>query len=177
VSVVKGVFLLAIIQGLIMGVFYWLANIPFAWFWTLLSMIFAILPVVGISFLVLPTVVILLLMGETTSALLLLFGFYAVVNPLNRVLQPRPDRKEAYFHFALVIIAVFGGVQLFGLLGIIYGPVIMILMITSVDIYLEYFSRSAGEQALSLAGEQQTVQGVMGESVEEYPDLGEGQNR
>jgi predicted PurR-regulated permease PerM len=82
---------------------------------------------------------------------LVLIGFYGVVTPLNRVLRPRPDHKEVYFHFALVFISIFGGILLFGLVGAIYGPVIMILMITSVNIHMEYFSRSAEEKGRALA--------------------------
>ncbi|KPK03750.1 MAG: hypothetical protein AMJ56_18570 [Anaerolineae bacterium SG8_19] len=105
VSVVKGVFLLAIIQGLIMGVFYWLADVPFTIFWTLLSMAFAILPVVGISFIVLPTALIFLLTGNVTSAVLVLIGFYVFVNPTDLTLRPRLVSKEAYLNFTLMLLA------------------------------------------------------------------------
>jgi len=139
-SVVKGVFLLAILQGLIMGFFYWLAGIPFATFWTLLSMAFAILPVVGISFIVLPMALVALLTGNTTAAILVLIGFYVFVNPLDIILRPRLVSKEAYLNFTLMLLALFGGIQWAGLLGMIYGPVIMILFLTSLDIYTKYYS-------------------------------------
>lgn len=139
-SVVKGVFLLAILQGLIMGVFYWLAGVPFAIFWTLLSMAFAILPVVGISFIVLPMAVIFLITGDITSAVLILIGFYVFVNPLDILLRPRLVSKEAYLNFTLMLLALFGGINLAGLMGMIYGPVIMLLFLTSLDIYTKYYS-------------------------------------
>jgi predicted PurR-regulated permease PerM len=147
----RGVFIVAVVESLIMGFFFWLAGIQFAAFLALICFFLAIVPALGISFVAFPAAVILLLMGETSSALLVLFGFYGVVTPLNRVLRPRPDHKEVYFHFALVFISVFGGILLFGLVGAIYGPVIMILMITSVNIYMEYFSRSAEERGHALA--------------------------
>ena len=140
VSVVKGVFLLAILQGLIMGVFYRLANVPFAMLWTLLSMAFAILPVVGISFIVLPMALLALLTGNPASAFWILLGFYVFVNPLDIILRPRLVSKEAYLNFTLMLLALFGGIQLAGLLGMIYGPVIMILFLTSLDIYTQYYS-------------------------------------
>jgi predicted PurR-regulated permease PerM len=140
VSVVKGVFLLAILQGLIMGVFYRLANVPFAMFWTLLSMAFAILPVVGISFIVLPMALLALLTGNPASAFWILLGFYVFVNPLDIILRPRLVSKEAYLNVTLMLLALFGGIQLAGLLGMIYGPVIMILFLTSLDIYTQYYS-------------------------------------
>jgi predicted PurR-regulated permease PerM len=144
-SVIKGVFFLAILQGLIMGGFYWLANIPFATFWTVLSMAFAILPVVGISFIVWPLAILALISGNPTSAVLILFGFYVVVNPLDIILRPRLVSKEAYLNFTLMLLALFGGIQMAGLLGMIYGPVIMILFLTSIDIYTQYYSSRAPE--------------------------------
>ena len=140
VSVIKGVFLLAILQGLIMGFFYWLAGIPFAWFWMLLSMGFAILPVVGISFIVIPIAIIAVITGNTTSAIIVLFGFYVIVNPLDIILRPRLVSKEAYLNFTLMLLALFGGIQLAGILGMIYGPVIMILLLTTIDIYTKYYA-------------------------------------
>lgn len=140
VSVIKGVFLLAIIQGLIMGVFYWIAGVPFAFFFTLLSMAFAIFPVVGISFIVLPMALIFFLTGNPTSAIIILIGFYVFVNPTDLTLRPRLVSKEAYLNFTLMLLALFGGLAVGGLIGMIYGPVIMILFITTIDIYTEYFA-------------------------------------
>ncbi len=151
ISVVKGVFLLVILQGLIMGFFYWLADIPFTMFWTLLSMAFGILPVVGISFVVWFLAIIAIITGNTTSAIIILFCFYVVVNPLDLLLRPRLISKEAYLNFALMLLALFGGLAVGGLMGMIYGPVFMILFITTIDIYAKYFSNNpelADSQAL-----------------------------
>ena len=140
ISVVKGVFLLAVLQGLIMGFFYWLAGVPFTPFFTLLSMAFALLPVVGISFIVLPMALIFFLLGNITSAVIVLIGFYLFVNPTDLTLRPRLVSKEAYLNFTLMLLALFGGLAVGGLLGMIYGPVIMILFITTIEIYAKYFS-------------------------------------
>ena len=150
VSVIKGVFLLAILQGAIMGVFYWLAGVPFTIFFTLLSMVFAILPVVGISFIVLPMALIFLLLGDVTSAVLVLIGFYIFVNPTDLTLRPRLVSKEAYLNFTLMLLALFGGLAVGGLLGMIYGPVIMVLFITTIEIYAEYFADKTDDQPESL---------------------------
>ena len=153
VSVIKGVFLLAILQGLIMGFFYWLAGIPFAWFWMLLSMAFAVMPVVGISFIVIPMAIIALLTGNTVAAILVLIGFYLFVNPLDIILRPRLVSKEAYLNFTLMLLALFGGIQLAGILGMIYGPVIMILLLTTIDIYTKYYADTDGRSGEGLTEE------------------------
>jgi predicted PurR-regulated permease PerM len=160
VSVIKGVFLLAIIQGAIMGVFYWLAGVPFSIFFTMLSMVFAILPVVGISFIVLPMALIFLLQSNVTSAVLVLIGFYIFVNPTDLTLRPRLVSKEAYLNFTLMLLALFGGLALGGLLGMIYGPVIMILFITTIEIYSEYFADKPDSQSESLLEGGQEEPGV-----------------
>ena len=46
---------------------------------------------------------------------------------------------KAELNPALVILSAFGGLNLFGVLGVIYGPVIMIFLITTVEIYLEHY--------------------------------------
>lgn len=182
-SVIKGVFLLAIIQGLIMGVFYWLAGVNFALFWTLLSMAFAMLPVVGISFIVLPMAVIFFLTDNPTSAILVLIGFYVFVNPLDLTLRPRLVSEEAYLNFALMLLALFGGLAMGGLLGMIYGPVIMILFITTIDIYSQYYSNTQVEPSVidpqnaesqKIAGrlqeeEQDSTAGSIEEGVADLP--------
>ncbi len=139
-SVIKGVFLLAVIQGLIMGVAYWLAGVPFTILWTLLSMIFALLPLVGISFIVWFMVLIFFLTGNLSSALIVLFAFYVIVNPLDLTLRPKLVSKEAYLNFTLMLLALFGGLAVGGLLGMIYGPVIMVLFVTTIEIYGEYYA-------------------------------------
>jgi predicted PurR-regulated permease PerM len=163
-SVVKGVFLLAILQGLIMGFFYWLADVPFTMFWTLLSMAFAILPVVGISFIVWPMVVIIALSGNFWwDGVIILFGFYVIVNPLDIVLRPQLVSKEAYLNFTLMLLALFGGIGLAGLMGMIYGPVIMILFLTSIDIYTQYYSgRNVEVPALTDSAEAETMPPELG---------------
>ena len=153
VSVIKGVFLLAILQGLIMGFFYWLAGIPFAWFWMLLSMAFAIMPVVGISFIVIPMAILAVVTGNITAAVLVLIGFYVFVNPLDIILRPRLVSKEAYLNFTLMLLALFGGIQLAGILGMIYGPVIMILLLTTIDIYTKYYANNDGRSGEKLTEE------------------------
>jgi predicted PurR-regulated permease PerM len=167
ISMIKGIFLIAIIQGLVMGLFFRLANLPFTWFLTILSMAFAIIPAVGISFIVLPLAAILFLLGNTQDALIVLFGFYGVVNWIDTLLRPKLVSREAYFNFALILLSVFGGMAVAGVLGIIYGPVLMILFLTSIEIYAEHYGRA--RQAAELESVEAEDGVVEGESPAEAP--------
>lgn len=62
--------------------------------------------------------IISLLTGNTTEALIVLFGFYGLVNWVDFFLRPRLISKEASLHFALFILAIFGGLAWAGILGL-----------------------------------------------------------
>jgi len=144
-SLFKGIFLIAAIQGFAMGIFYWLAGIEAVFFFIVVTMFLAMLPVVGISFLVIFMAVVFVLLGNTTSALIVLFGFYGVVNWIDVILRPRLISKEAYMHFSLVLLGILGGLAFGGLLGMIYGPVVILLLVTTIEIYSERYAPQDSE--------------------------------
>ena len=143
-SLFKGIFLIAAIQGLAMGIFYWLAGIDAVFFFILITMFLAMLPVVGISFIVIFMAVVFLLNDNPTSAAIVLFGFYGIVNWIDAILRPRLVSKEAYMHFSLVLLGILGGLAFGGLLGMFYGPVIILLLVTTIEIYREQFAQDDG---------------------------------
>lgn len=83
------IFVISIVQGLAMGVFYILAGVPYAVFWTALSIAFSVLPLVGISLIALPMGIILILTGNITSGIIVLVGFYGFVNWLDNLFRPK----------------------------------------------------------------------------------------
>jgi predicted PurR-regulated permease PerM len=68
--------------------------------------------------------------------------FLLMITNIDTILRPRLVPKGAYLNPALVILSVLGGLQLMGLIGALYGPVIMILLVTSIDVYTKYMLRS-----------------------------------
>jgi len=138
-SMFVGIFVLSFIQGLAMGVFYVLAGIPYAALWTVLSIAFAILPLVGISFIVIPMAIILLVNGDYVAAIIVLAGFYGLVTWIDNLLRPKLVPKGAYLHPMLLLLSVFGGLVVAGLMGVVYGPVIMILFVTTIEVYRHHF--------------------------------------
>jgi len=144
-SLFKGIFLIAALQGVMMGFFYWLAGIDAVFFFILVTMFLAMLPVVGISFLVIFMAIVFFLTGNTTSAVIVLFGFYGVVNWVDIILRPRLVSKEAYMHFSLVLLGILGGLAFGGLLGMIYGPVVILLLVTTIEIYSEQYAPQDSE--------------------------------
>lgn len=140
-SLVMGVFLIAVIQGAAMGVFFWIAGLPYVFLFTLLSMLLALIPMVGISWLVIAIAVVSFLTGNYSQALTILFGFYGVVNWIDLLLRPKMLSEEASLNLALFILAIFGGLAWAGVMGLFYGPVIMLLLVTTINIYAERYAK------------------------------------
>ena len=139
-SLVFGVFLIAIIQGAVMGIFFWIAGLPFVFLLAIVSMLLALIPMVGISWLVIAIAIIALLTGNWVTALIVLGGFYGVVNWIDVLLRPKLLMKDATINFALFILSIFGGIAWAGFMGLFYGPVIMLLLVTTVQIYAERYA-------------------------------------
>jgi predicted PurR-regulated permease PerM len=143
-SLIKGVFLIAIIQGAAMGVFFWLAGVPYVLLLTILSMLLAMIPLVGISWLAIAIAAISFLTGNALQGLIVLGGFYGVVNWIDVWLRPRLLSEEAYIPLALFLLSIFGGLAWAGVMGLFYGPVIMLLLVTTIQIYAEQYAKEDG---------------------------------
>jgi predicted PurR-regulated permease PerM len=144
-SLITGVFLIAIIQGLAMGFFYWLAGMNYVFLLIVISTLLAIIPMVGISWLVIAIAIFSFIGGDPTQAIIVLFGFYGVVNWIDVFLRPKFISKEAHLHTALFLLSMFAGLAWAGIMGLFYGPIIMLLLVTTVEIYIEEFAREDGE--------------------------------
>lgn len=138
-SMVKGTFFIAFVQALVSAVFLVVAGVDYVLFWMIIMMFVGIIPMLGATVVVLPIAVFLLLSGNIWQGLFLIGTNILIVSNLDNYLRPKLVSKKLSLHPALVLIGVLGGLQVFGILGFIYGPVIMILLVTTVELYLKYF--------------------------------------
>jgi predicted PurR-regulated permease PerM len=136
------IFVIAVAQGLLMGLFIWFAGIPFTPLWTLIAVVAAMLPL-GASLVALPLGGVQLLIGNYTAGIIVLAGYLLVVSNLDSLIRPRLVPKEANLNFVLVLLSALGGYQLFGFFGVVYGPVLMIMLLTALDVYLEFYADAA----------------------------------
>lgn len=143
-AMVKGVFVIAIVQGLTVGLFFAIAGVKYSFFWTLLSILLAVLPL-GVNAIAIPIGIVMLALGNIWPGALILIGSILVASNLDNLLRPRLVSKDAELNPALVLLSAFGGLNLFGFLGVIYGPVVMIFLITTIEIYLEHYQLTETE--------------------------------
>jgi predicted PurR-regulated permease PerM len=154
-SLIFGVFLIAIIQGAAMGIVYWIAGLPYVFLLTLVSMMLVMIPMVGTSWLVIGIAILSFLAGHTTQAIIVLVGFFRVVNWIDILLRPELLQEEASINFALFMLSIFGGIAWAGVMGLFCGPVLMLLLVTTIEIYAEQYAhkdRSLVDQALKRLG-------------------------
>ena len=128
-----------------MGIFYWLAGLNFVFLLILISIMLAIIPMVGISWLVIAIAILSFMSGNPTQAVIVLVGFYGVVNWIDVVLRPRFISEEAHLSTSLFLLSMFAGLAWAGIMGLFYGPIIMLLLVTTVQVYVETFAEEDGQ--------------------------------
>jgi hypothetical protein len=138
----KGTFVIALTQGLAMGLVFWLAGVPYGLFLTTISIFLSLVPLIGISLVAWPVGLILIISGNVFRGVFVIAAFLIFVAQIDTFLRPRLVPKGAQLNPALVILSVLGGLGVLGIVGALYGPVVMILLVTSIDVYSKYLLRS-----------------------------------
>jgi predicted PurR-regulated permease PerM len=122
---VYGVVTIAALQGLLGGIAFWILGIPSPLLWAVLMGFVCMIPVAG-SFLVwLPLAIYLMITGHWTKAVLLIIWGALVISTIDNFLRPKLVGTQTRLHELFVFFSVLGGISLFGLLGIVLGPVVL----------------------------------------------------
>ncbi|MBW1989975.1 MAG: AI-2E family transporter [Deltaproteobacteria bacterium] len=134
-AVVLGNGVCGAIQGVLGGAAFMAAGISSAFLWGVIMGILAFLPIVGVGAVMVPGGLWLILKGRLLAGLLIL-GVYPLLSfSVEYLLKPRLVGNRAEMHPLLVFLAIIGGLHLFGILGVIYGPLVATFFITLTDIY------------------------------------------
>lgn len=123
-SVLLGTFLTALCQGLVGGIGLTFVGIP-GLFWGTVIGFSSLIPIVGSSLVWVPAVAYLALLGNYKSALFLTIWCAVLLGAIDNFLRPFLMKGEGRMSPFYIFLAIIGGVQHFGLLGILYGPLIL----------------------------------------------------
>ena len=99
----------------------------------------SVIPAFGTAIVWGPAMVILALLGNFSGALILLVICGGVAGNLDNIVRPRLVGKDTEMHDLFILFSTLGGISMFGILGIIIGPIIAALFITIWEIYGEAF--------------------------------------
>jgi predicted PurR-regulated permease PerM len=125
----------SLLQGALGGLAMWAVGLPSPLLWSVVMTVFAFLPLVGISVVVVPATIYLVLV-ERFAAAAMFFGFCNVQGLLiENVVKTKLMGDRMQMHSLLIFLAVLGGIGTFGLAGVLYGPLIATFFVTIVDLY------------------------------------------
>jgi predicted PurR-regulated permease PerM len=143
-AVVKGMFITAIVQGLLAGAAYAVLGVSFPVFLTALTMLLAPLPFGGTALVWGPVVLYLYWVGPVWKPLAMLVWGVGVVSTVDQVLRPILIGKGAQIPFVFLFFSVLGGLAAYGLIGLFLGPILVGLLLTALQIYREEFHQLEG---------------------------------
>ena len=150
-STLVGTGLTAVVQGSLVGLGFWATGLSNALFWSVVTVIFAILPVVGSGLVWGPGVAALAIEGHYGAAGGLALWGVLVVGNVDNVIRPYVFRRWAQVHPFVTIIGAFAGIRYFGLLGLLIGPLAISYFFELIRMYrVEYLEQEEeGEAAMA----------------------------
>jgi len=134
-SSVLGQGIISIVQGILLANGFWIAGIPDPVFWGVIGAFISFLPVVGAPTLCIPAAIIIMAEGHTVKGILLLVYGLVFIGNVDNVLRMIINKRLANTHPIISIIGVFIGIPLFGILGLVFGPVLLSYFLLLVEIY------------------------------------------
>jgi len=138
-ATIKGTIIIGIMQGAICGFAFFLAGIQGPVFWGTIMAVTSVIPAFGTTLVWVPALIILGLIGNYTGAIILAVICGLISGNLDNLVRPRLVGKDTEMHDLYVLFGTLGGISMFGILGIIVGPIIAALFITIWDIYGDSF--------------------------------------
>ncbi|MDV7142076.1 AI-2E family transporter [Tropicimonas sp. TH_r6] len=142
-ATIKGTLVIGIVQGVLGGVGFYVAGIEGATFWGVVMGIVSIIPGIGPSLVLTVGVIYLAAIGETGPAIGLALWAGLVVTTIDNILRPILVGRDTQMHDILILVSTFGGLGMFGAVGLILGPVVAGLFVTIWSTLAETLSTPA----------------------------------
>lgn len=135
-SVIRGSLLIAMLQGMIVGLGFYLFGVPQPILWGTVASIAALVPIAGTSLVIIPGVIYLLL---TSASIVPTIGLtiwgMTFVHLGDNIIGPKLMGRGIKIHPLFILLSVVGGLNFFGPLGFILGPIVLSFVFTLLDIY------------------------------------------
>jgi predicted PurR-regulated permease PerM len=128
--------IMSLFQGITAGIGYWLFGVDSPLLWASLTGVASILPAVGTALVWVPVGIVHIAIGHPAQGIgILLWSGLVVVFVADYILRPKLVGTKIRMNDLLVFIAIFGGIEAFGILGVILGPVAVAVLLSILRIY------------------------------------------
>jgi predicted PurR-regulated permease PerM len=134
-ATIKGTLVVAFIQGSLAGLLFSLVGIEGALIWWVLMVFLAVIPGVGCSIVWLPAGIVMLLTGHTWEGITILLTGTLVISMVDNALRPILVGRDIQMHPLFILFSTLGGIALFGVSGIVIGPIITALLLSLWQMY------------------------------------------
>lgn len=133
-SVVYGQVVLGIIQGILVGISFFIFGVNNALFLMLIASLAGIFPIIGTSIIWVPVMIYLLSTGNIFAASgVLFFGIISMI--IENAIKPIFVSRKTNVHSGIILLGMVGGLLVFGILGVIIGPLILSYLLILLEIY------------------------------------------
>lgn len=148
----RGQLFTALAQGIATGVGLAIARVPGAAFWGAVAALLSLIPMVGAAAVWVPAAIYLIIAASMKTmpwwpAIFLIIWGVTVVSLVDNIVRPWAMRGKAQLPAIPLLFAVLGGLQAFGFVGLVIGPLVFSLLMSIIDIYKTSFSIKSDHQA------------------------------
>ncbi len=126
-------------QGTMAGLLFAVMGLKSPVLWGGVMAILAFLPIFGIGLILIPTSLFLFFGGHTTQAVIVFVFYLCLSFSVEYLVKPKLVSSQVEMHTLLVFLAIIGGMSVFGVLGIIYGPLAVTAFLTLSEIYCKEY--------------------------------------
>ncbi len=134
-----GIPLIALLQGVVGLIGYLIIGVPEPFFWFGITAFTALLPVVGAAMGYIPLAIVLFASGDTVRAVIVLVFGFGVIGSVDNIFRFWLAKKLGDVHPLITVFGVIIGVNMFGFIGIIFGPILISLFLVMIRIYANEF--------------------------------------
>lgn len=138
-ATVRGQFIIAVFQGVSGAISIYIAGVHEAFFmFAIFLTVLSFVPL-GSGIVTIPLGIGMALTGNVVGGIFVVAFHVLVITNIDNAMRPFLVPKEAYLNPSLMLLSVFAGLGMFGFWGIVLGPVVMILIVTTISVYLAVY--------------------------------------
>jgi predicted PurR-regulated permease PerM len=135
-----GIPLIALAQGVVGVIGYFIIGVPEPMFWFVITCITGMLPVLGAALAYIPLSLLLFATNEPIKGLIVLIFGLAIIGSVDNIFRFWLQKRLGDVHPLITVFGVIIGVNLFGFIGLIFGPILISLFLLLLKVYASEFS-------------------------------------
>lgn len=134
-AIIFGVTVTSLIQGAVGGLGFLIFGIESPIMWGFIMAILAMIPFMGPAFIWVPAGIIQIIYGNLFSGIGILAYGISIISTIDNIIKPKIIGSKANIHPVIILMGIFGGIKMFGFIGIVVGPLILSLLLVTLRIY------------------------------------------